>query len=803
MGQWSRDLLADTRLALRQIGRQPGFAAAALVTLALGLGAPTAIFAIVHAVLLRPLPYAEPDRLVRFRLESVSPRGPVGFDALDVSMAQAWAAGTATLEGIAIFNETARTLTTPEGPVRLTGLSATPNLFALLGSAPAAGRVFDARDTDVLQVVLSHGAWRRYFNADPAVVNTTITLDGSPHRVTGVMPERFQFPTPETDFWVPVPLAVGGNRGMLLPAIGRIARGTPPSAVEAEGQRLLGDEASGVNSRLVVRTMQEQLVGPIRRTLWLLMGAVSLVSVVATVNIALLLLTRGAARQREFAVRLALGAARGRLIRQVSVDGVVLSVVGGVAGLLLAAIVMSVLVGLAPAEVPRLHETSFDASVFGFAAALVLVAGIVFGVLSSGRVVAGDALRTLGGGPESRLVSLRAPRAGLNVLAAAELALAMVLLVGAVLLLRSFVSQVLIDPGFEARDRMAAQFTMPASRYPTPEARLAFVDQVLNAVRARPGVTAAAVTTAMPNRQPTGRFSYDPVGIDPFADPWSRPLAEVRMVSDGGASALGLTLLDGRDVSPEDVVSSEPAIVISDAFARVHFPGQRAVGRTLYSESGNVRVIGVVGDVRPSVAGLPQYDPGVYLPLRQRPDVFRQFATVTLVVHGRQADRMADELRRIVRDLDADMPLFNVRTLDAEVSRLVARPRFIASVVGLFAVVAFVMAALGVYGVIAYTTRQRTREVAIRLALGATRPQAVRGVVRDTITIVVAGTAAGAGLSLAFSRSLAGQLHEVTPGDPWSLALVLIVLVATAAVAAWIPARRAAAAAPLAALRED
>src|SRR5688572_27938104 len=323
---FARDTTRDIGVSLRLLARQPGFAAVAILTLALGIGAPTAIFSTVHAVLLRPLPYVDAGRIVRFRIESRSPSGNVAFDALPVAEALRWIDNTSTLEMMAIFNDIAKTLTTSDGPVRLNGLSATPNLFALLGTAPAAGRSFDAATRETRQIVLSHSTWRRYFNSNPAIVGTSITLDGQAFSVTGVMPEAFAFPTPDTAFWVPVLLESGGGRGMLLPAIARLRPDATVSSVAAEGQRIIteGDDPR-IQQTLVARTLQDQMVGRYSRILWVLLAAVALVSVIATVNIALLLLTRGASRAREFSIRLALGAGRGRLVRQLFVEGLTLA----------------------------------------------------------------------------------------------------------------------------------------------------------------------------------------------------------------------------------------------------------------------------------------------------------------------------------------------------------------------------------------------------------------------------------------------------------------------------------------------
>jgi putative ABC transport system permease protein len=800
------DVGHDARLAVRLLARRPAFSCTALLTLILGLGAPTAIFSVVRAVLLRPLPYPDADRIVRFRIESRTPRGDqVGFDALPASMALEWAASSTTLAAMAVYNESARTLTTADGPVRLSGLAATPNLFELLGATPLAGRTFEAVDRDVGQVVLSHAAWLRYLHGEASAVGSLVSLDGVSHRVVAVMPPGFEFPSPETMFWVPVLLSPGGTRGMLLPAVGRLRPEATAAGAADEGRRFLADEGgAGGEQRLVVRTLQDQMVGQVRRVLWVLMAAVSLVSVIATVNIALLLLTQGASRAREFAVRLALGAARGRLIRQLAIEGAVLAALGGAGGLILAVIFVRVLVRIAPPDVPRLHQTSFDPQVLAFTSGLVLVASFLFAILSAGRVVTGDAIRALGGATtESRLLSTGPSRRRLNVLAAAELALAVVLLVGAGLLLRSFVGLVLTDQGFDARGALAAQVSLPAARYPSPAARMDFHERLLAHLRQQGGIARAGLITAMPNRQPTGRFAYDPADAAVSPDPSAMKLAEVRMATEGFFEAMGIPLLDGRGFEAGDVEGAEPVMVISEELARVHFPGGRAVGQMLYSGAGARRVIGVVGTVRPATSTALQYDPSAYLPLRQNLDVFRQFATMSIVVRGDHPGALAATVRAAARSLDPQLALFNVRTLDSEVAGLVAGPRFSATLLGLFAVVALVMAIVGVYGVMAYSASRRTREIGIRVALGATQAQILRLVLRDGMVVVGAGLVSGLTASVWLSRALTGLLFDVTPADPVALGSVAMLLSAIGLAAIYLPARRAARTNTLTALREE
>jgi putative ABC transport system permease protein len=795
----------DLRLALRQLLRRPGFAAIALITLALGIGAPTAMFSVVHAVLLRPLPYPEPDRLVQFEMNSQSPQGPVSFDALPASEALDWAASSQTIGDLALFNDRALTLSTDAGPFRLTGVSATPNLFALLGVSPLAGVTFAPGSRDTREIVLSHATWQRFFAGNQATIGSLISMDGDQYRVVGVMPDAFGFPSVETAFWVPQVMTSGGTRGMLLPAVARLRPGATVAAVATEGRSLIDDGDPRFKTTLVVRTLQDQMTGGVNRILWVLLGAVGLVTAIATTNLALLLITRGAGREREFSIRAALGAGRGRLVQQLFVEGLTLGAIGGVAGVALAWAALSLLVGLAPADVPRLSDATLNGSVLLFALALTAGTSLTFGVLSVGRILDLRAWRALGGRiPETRLAGQSVPhRRRLNALAVAELALTMVLLVAAGLLLRSFVGLTTTDQGFDARGAVALQVNLPASRYPTPDARLAFDQRLLERLRQTPGVSALGLTTTLPTRQATGRFGYSASpSILSAEDPRSMPVIDVHMISDGFIEAMGLRLAEGRAFTAADRAGAEPVIVISEAFAKQQFPDSSAVNQTLYSRSGNKRVVGVVADVRPAELGAPPKPDG-YLPIWQNSDVLEWMSSVTVIARAADTAGVMNALRPAILSLDPQSPPYNVRTLDADVSRVVAGPRFSATVLGMFAGVAFLMACVGVYGVMAYVAGLRTREIGIRMAVGATRTQVVALMLKESAVVVGLGLAIGLAATALLTRTLTGLLHEVKPADPVTLAAVAGLLAAAGFIASYIPAQRATLVDPLRALRDE
>ena len=797
-----RDTLRESGHAMRFLVRRPGFAGVAVLTMALGIGAPTAIFTVVRAVLLKPLPYPEADRLVSARIDAKTPQGPLVFDAMPASAALDWRAHSSTLSDVAVYDDRAMTLSTADGPFRLSGIAATPNLFSVIGVSPAFGRSFDASGS-VDQIVLSDEAWRRYFGADPAAIGTTITLDGRPRVLAGVMPHDFRFPTPDALFWVPLSLDANATRGMLVPAIARLKPGASLQGAIAEGRQILSSTGDAqLADQFGLRSMQDQMVGGVRRLLWILMAAVSVVFVIATTNIALLLLTRGAGREREFSIRLALGAGRARLARQLITEGFLLAAIGGIVGVGLAIVSLEALLRLAPADLPRLRDASLDGVVLAFTVMLTIVTGAVFGILSAGRALLTDPVRALGRlGGESHTSSAPRQRRRLNVLAAAELALTMVLLVGAGLLLRSFVRVLLVDQGFSGRGALAAQINLPTARYPTPASRLAMIDRVLDRLRATPGLTGAAVTMALPNRQPTARFLFSAASVPVFQDPVSTPSTEVRSVSEGFFAAMGIPIRAGREFQASDTAGTEPVIVISELMAKREYPGGNPVGQLLYSGQGTRRVIGVVGDVKPATAGL-DIAPATYLPIRQDLGVFQWFGTATLIVRSQQLAAAAADVRAVALSLDREMPPFNVRPLSNDIADLVAGPRFAASVLAIFAVIALALAIVGVYGVMAYSAAQRTREIGIRMALGATTSQVLAAVMRDGVGVIAIGITTGTLAAIWLARALTGLLHEVTPADPLSIVSVGAVLLTASAIAVYVPAQRATRINALDALRE-
>ena len=788
--------------AWRLLAAQPAFAAVLLITLAFGIGAPTAVFSVVHAVLLQPLPYPDAHRLVQFRIEARHPQGNAVFDALPAETAMQWAIQSATLEALALYNNRALTLVTPDGPTRLSGVTATPNLFAVIGVPPLLGDAFSPATVDTHQIVLSHATWREYFGADPAIIGRPVLLDSEPFLVRAVMPPEFQFPDAEARFWIPLALTPGGSRGMLLPAIARTRKTATLPAVTEEGRRALAAGGFGTGeSTLIVRTLHDQLVGSVERVVWVVFAAVGLVTVIATANLALLLLVRGAGRVQELAVRVALGASRARLFRQLSAEALALSAIGGVLGTVLAFALLGVLIGTAPPDVPRLRDAAIRMPVLLFALAITLLTGVTLAVLSAGRTLGlGVAAAWYPAASEPhRLTPL--PRRRMQLLASLELALTMVLLVAAGVLLQSFLARALNDHGFNPRGALALRVSLPPARYASVDARAAFHRELLENLRRTTGADAVGLATALPNRQPSGRFDFSRTPSAGPRDPLAMQVAEVRMTTPGFIAAMGLRLR-GRDFEITDVDGAERVVIMSEQLARLHFPEGDAEGNILYSgAAGAVRVIGVVSDVRP--ADGRESSPAAYLPLAQNTDVLQWFSSINVILRGDDSEAMANGVRAAVSALDRDVPVFDVRPLAQELAGLVAGPRYVAAVLTAFATVALVIAAIGVYGVTAYSAARRTREIGIRIALGATRVQVMRTILRDGAVVTVAGLGLGVLAATWLSQLITGVVHDAPPVTPGALAGVAALLAASALLAAYLPTRRATRITAVEALRRE
>lgn len=816
-------LLSDVRHALRLARKTPGFTALTVAALALGIGANSAIFTVVSSVLLRPLPYAAPDRLVTVWSDNTkerhpnNPISPANFDDF-----RRHTTTLIQLEGYFSFliNQSVVIDGTSE---MATGVNVTSGMFALLGREAALGRTMTPSDGDGV-VVLSHGYWRRRFGGDPSVIGRQLTVSDRPMTVIGVMPSDFVFPyrgmlgpsgftrTLATDVWVPLPLTgprIVDRNGQLVRNVhffGAAGRLRPDASIEQARADLASIAAaleeqypdSNAGWKVTVVPVHEQVVGAVRPALLVLLAGVGLVLLMATVNVTNLVLARSVARQKELAVRVALGAGRRRLLQQAFTEGLLLAAAGGLLGLLLVQWGVRALVAIAPANVPRLVDIRPDATVLLFTLVVSAVTGLLVAVAPAFAVSSGDvqgALQESGRGTAGS----RSRRRLRSALVVVEVALAAVLTIGAGLLLRSFVTLLDVDPGFHVDRLLTLQMNLPA-RLATPDARLAFYRDFFARMERLPGVVSVGGTTRLPLGSTNVSTSVQVEGRNvPVSE---LPEIELRRAMHDYFRTMGIPILRGRGFTPEDGPGAVPVVVISHAAAARIFPGDDPIGRRVRLGPGPdgawLTIVGVIGDVRH--AGLEQApEPEVYLHYLQGPPV----APFIVLQTTGAPEELADLVRAEARTLDRTMPLYDIRTMGGIRAESVAERRFLLALIGVFGLLALTLAAIGVYGVMSLMVSERTQEVGVRLALGARPEQVVQMLVGHAGRLVLIGVAAGVGLSVAIMPLLRTQLYAVPPHDPLTLVSVPLVLIAVAIVAAVIPARRAMRVNPIEALRYE
>ncbi|HVL68067.1 MAG TPA: ABC transporter permease [Vicinamibacterales bacterium] len=809
----------DVRFSLRQFRRTPGFPLLIVASLALGIGANTAIFAVVHSVLLRPLPYGDPDALVaiwshnRGSNEPTNPVSPANFEAFRAAP---------SLEGAeAMYSFLTRVeLRNGPEPEPVVLSEVTPGMFRLLGRAPVVGRSFeDERDG----AVLSHQFWRTRLGADPNVIGRTFTLSAGASTVTvpvvGVMPEDFTFPYGSmlwrtssvrdltVDLWLPmsrhrdsrlVDAAGQPNRTVhYLAVVGRLRGGATLERARDElasiaARRALEYPDTNTGWGITVRPLHEQAVGAMRPALIILLCGVGLVLLITCMNVANVLLARAAVRGRDLAVRSALGASRARLVQQMLTESVLLALAGGLAGFGVMALSLRALVAAAPPNLPRLDEVSWSPAVVLFGLAVSLLVGIAVGVipaLSAARSRAQDSLRD-----GTRTTTSAASRRARSALVVAEIALAMLLTVVGGLLLRSFLAVVNTDPGFNPERLLTMQAAVPP-RYAGAEATLRFYDELEARLRALPGVVAVGGTTRLPlgSTNVTTFLEVDGRAV-PRAE---QPEVEMRRALFDYFGAMQIPVVRGRTFGAEDRAGGSGVTVINEALARRVFPGEDPIGRRVrFSPSGSwLEIVGIVGDIRHGSLEEPP-KPEFYVWYRQGPPV----GPFVVVRTAGDATALADAVRQVFRDLGADPPR-DMQTMEAVKSGSVAARRFVLLLVGTFGVLALTLAALGVFGVVTLIAAERTSEVGIRLALGATPPQVLRLLLGQSFALASVGVGLGALTALIGSRVVQAQLFGVTATDPVTYGAVAALLLATAGVAAYVPARRAMRVDPVASLR--
>ncbi len=801
-------MLTDLRYALRTLRKSPGFTFVAMLTLALGIGANAAIFSVVNSVLLRPLPYREAERLVTVDHLYPSLKGlEAGASAPSFAEIRDRAK---SFRGVAVETGWQPNLTGQGDPARLGGARASGQYFSTLGVQAAMGRTFSEADDQPGRervVVLSDGMWRRRFGADPSVVGRTLVLDGAPHEVIGVMPPGFRdFFRSSVELWRPLALTAeqltSGRTREWLALTARVAPGVALEGAAVEMRTLSSQLKQQYASdyppdwSLKLSTMREKGTGKVRTALFLLFGAVAFVLLIACANVANLLLARATSRSREVAVRAALGAQRSRLIRQLLTESVVLALGGGILGLIVAQFGVQALGALNPANQSG-EPITLDARVVIFALLLSVVTGLVFGMAPALQLARGslqETLRESGRGAAGNRGAARLRR-GLIV---SEVALAVILLTGAGLLIRSFARLADSSPGFDARQLLTFTIALPDARYPTGPQQLAFFDRLLPALAAAPGLEAAGATSDIPFGPGGATRTFMVEGFQPAPDqplPWG----DFRAVSPTFFNALRVPLRRGRAFTERDGPTAPKVVIVDEALARRYWGNENPLGRRVTLDSIVWReVVGVVGHVKNDALDTDARIQ-LYLPLSQFP-----VGALTVAVRTAGDPSSAVPLvREAVRAIDRDQPLADVQTMEQLVDTAMGQRRTSMQLLALFAGFALLIACIGLYGITAYAVTQRTREIGVRMALGAGSDQVVRPFVRDSLTLALVGLAIGSTVSLAASRLLASQLYEVPAHDPVTLIGTAVLLVAVAGVASYLPARRATRVDPIVTLRSD
>ena len=803
-------LRQDLLYALRRLVKAPAFTVVAVVTLALGIGANTAIFSVVNGVLLKPLPYPESERLVGVYHTANGRRAVMsGPNFTDV-------ARTATSFENAAAISTGRMILTGQGePIRIPVANVSASLFNVLRVRPILGRTFNADENTPGRtsiVVLSYGLWQQRFGGDPDVVGRRIQLDGVSREVVGVMPQGFSYPA-DRQAWLPVEYDqnfVTRQRGAwYLDVVARLKPGvtTEQSATEVETiGRNLAREYPDADAEIGMTTypLREAMVGDIRRAVFVLLGAVGFVLLIACAIVANLLLARAAAREPEMAVRTALGAGRGRLVRQLLTESIILALVGAAFGLLLAVWGVEFLTSLKPQGIPRLDNIRIDGAVVLFTMAIAVVTGVLFGVAPAFTATRGLTASLKEGGRGA--VTARGGARLRGALVVAELALAVMLLAGAGLLMRSFIKLQAVDPGFRPEQALTFELTLPEARYKEDPQIISFFDRLLPRLRALPGVRAAAAVMGLPLSGMDFVISFEVEGRPPVP-PSQRPAMQVRVATPDYFSTIGIPLKRGRGFSDDDRQGTTPVVLITETAARMFFPNEDPIGKTIklgWGRGGGARrraggeVVGIVGDVKE--AGLDEPNPPhIYMPLRQWPVGFMSIVVKTAT----PPPTLADAARTEVYAVDPNLPVSNVRTLDEIVARSISQPRFYMLLLAIFAGVALALAAIGIFGVLSYAVAQRTREIGIRMALGAQQHTVIGLVVREAMLLVAFGVASGTIAALVLSRTMTKMLFSVAPTDPATFAIVAAGLLAVALLASYLPARRATRVDPVVALRTE
>jgi putative ABC transport system permease protein len=801
-------LRQDLQYALRRLLKNPGFTAIAVMTLALGIGANSAIFSVINAVLFRPLPFPEPQRLVGVYQVWKGKRAvmsPSNF--LDIrQQAQ-------TLEDAAAIDSTEFTLTGGGDPLRLRGSEVSVSFFNVLRVPPMLGRTFAADENEPGKdkvVVLGHALWQQRFGSRADAVGSALVLDGHSRTIVGVMPPGFSYPA-EQQLWVPLEYTDDFKTARGAWFLSAIARLKPAVSAEQSASEIatLGTALEKAHPRqntdvgFTAFPLHEAIVGDLRPALLVLLGAVGFVLLIACANVANLLLARAVARETELAVRTALGAGRARLIRQLLTESLVLGAAGGLVGLLVASWGSDLLVSLQPEGIPRLNEVGIDLQVVFFTMGVSLVTGIIFGALPALQMTRGTLSASLKEGGRGNMAAVGSARLR-GTLVVAEMALAVMLLAGAGLLIKSFGKLQAVDPGFRPQETLSFELSLPRTQYAKDAQIVSFFERLTDRLASLPGVRTVGGVMGLPLSGLRFNISFKVEGR-PDAPPGQEPSMEVRVATPDYFRTLGIPLKRGRLFTNGDTAATSRVVVLSEAAAAKFFPNDDPIGKRIqmgWSREDESRaggeVIGIVGDVKE--LGLDEEFPAeIYLPMRQWPVGRMTFVARTAV----PPMSLAGEVTQAVQELDANLPVNEIRSVEDVVAESIAQPRFYMLLLGAFAAVALALAAIGIFGVMSYTVSQRTREIGIRMALGAPGGSVVSMVVRQSMLLAGAGLVVGVAAALALSRTMETLLFDMSPTDPITFASVTGVLGAVAFLASYLPARRAARVDPIEALRAE
>jgi len=800
-------LIQDLRFGARMLMKQPGFTLIATLTLALGIGANTTLFSVVHAVLLQPLLYPEPEQLVRMwetDAKSYQDKSPASFPCL-----RDWRERNQSFSQIAAYEHESFILTGGKEPERVIGLNVSANFFQALNVKLALGRDFlpeEDQNGAPHVVILSHGLWQRRFGGDLNVIGQTMPVNNETYTVIGILSPGVEYPDSRTEMWTPLalePKRMEERGGHFLNVIARLKPGvarpqaqTEMNAIARKMEQQYPDNNTNVG--VLLMSLHEYLVGDVRRALWVLLGAVGFVLLIACANVATLRLAQAAARQKELAIRAAMGASRARLIVQLMIESVLLSLLGGGGGLLLAFWGIDLLVAAIPGGMHNVKAVSLNPVVLSFTMAVSLVTGIFFGLAPALRGSKSDLNESLREGARGMTGNLRHQRLR-NAFAVVEIALALALLVGGGLLLKSFWRLRQINPGFDPQRVLTMQLNLPTTRYADARQQNAFISQTLERLAALPGVTAVGATTELPFTGSRTSVSFEIEGRAPLPRGQDQR-ADNRAVSVGYFKAMGISLRHGRAFTAYDNAESTRVAIINEQMARRFFPNEDPLGKQLLLR-GRIKfeIVGVVGDVKHGTL-LEETRPEIYTHTLQVS--LRTWMDIAVRTAG-DPESLTTAVRGAIRAVDPDQPVYNLSAMDGRLSRSIAARRFNALLLGIFAAAAMILAATGIYGMMSYTVTQRTHEIGIRLALGAQARDVLRMIVRQGMALALIGMAIGLGAALALTRLLKSLLFGVSADDPLTFAAVSLLLVSVALLACWLPARRATKVDPMISLRSE